>query len=86
MLAGKKQEHGAFQAPQKSVEASPSDAVAPARASDAHAHVSPARALQKRLARELVQPARAWMWHSAGLVMVAILALWIAGAMLNASL
>jgi len=48
------------------------------------AHASPARALQARLARELAQPGRPWLWHSAGLVMVVILSFWVAGLMLNA--
>lgn len=48
------------------------------------AHASPARALQNRLVRELTQPNRPWLWHSAGLVLTAILALWMAGALLNA--
>ncbi len=56
-----------------------------ARASGA-AHVSPARALQARLVRELVQPNRPWLWHSAGLVLTLILSLWIAGVMLNAGI
>ncbi|MDP3460437.1 MAG: hypothetical protein Q8S09_14300 [Hyphomonas sp.] len=50
------------------------------------AHVSPARALQARLLRELVQPNRPWLWHSAGLVLTLILSLWIAGVMLNAGI
>jgi hypothetical protein len=48
------------------------------------AHASPARALQDRLVREMTQPNRSWRWHSAGLVLTAILALWAAGMMLNA--
>ena len=48
------------------------------------AHASPARALQDRLVREMTQPNRPWLWHSAGLVLTAILALWAAGLMLNA--
>lgn len=48
------------------------------------AHVSPARALQARLAAELSQRSRPWFWHSAGLVLTLILSLWIAGLMLNA--
>ena len=48
------------------------------------AHASPARALQNRLVRELTQPNRPWLWHSAGLVLTAILALWMAGVLLNA--
>lgn len=48
------------------------------------AHASPARALQDRLVRELVQSNRPWLWHSAGLVMTVVLALWVAGLMLSA--
>lgn len=58
--------------------------VAPANA-DGAAHVSPARALQARLAAELSRSSRPWLLHSAGLVLTAILSLWIAGLMLNAS-
>ncbi|MDP1555919.1 MAG: hypothetical protein Q8L84_10720 [Hyphomonas sp.] len=60
-------------------------AIADANMSGA-AHVSPARALQARLLRELVQPNRPWLWHSAGLVLTLILSLWIAGVMLNAGI
>lgn len=48
------------------------------------AHASPARALQERLVRELVQSGRPWLWHSAGLVLTTVLALWVAGLMLSA--
>ena len=48
------------------------------------AHASPARALQDRIVREMTRPNRPWLWHSAGLVLTAILALWAAGLMLNA--
>jgi len=48
------------------------------------AHASPARALQDRLVRELVQSNRPRLWHSAGLVMTVVLSLWAAGLMLNA--
>lgn len=48
------------------------------------AHASPARALQNRLVREMTQPNRPWLWHSAGLVLTAMLALWMAGLLLNA--
>lgn len=51
------------------------------------AHMSPARALQARLVKELSgAPGRSWPWHSAGLVLTAILALWLAGLMLHAGL
>lgn len=50
------------------------------------AHASPARALQNRLVREMSKPNRPWLWHSAGLVLTAILALWIAGVLLNAGI
>ncbi len=53
----------------------------------ARAHPSPARALQDRLVRELSRPAaRHWLWHSAGLVLTAILALGVAGLILNAGI
>jgi hypothetical protein len=49
------------------------------------AHPSPARALQARLVKELTgAPTSSWTWHSAGLVLTTLLALWFAGLMLNA--
>ncbi len=42
---------------------------------------SPARALQIRLSRELVAPARAWLWHSTGLVLTLLLSLSLVGSM-----
>lgn len=53
---------------------------------DTAAHGSPARALQHRLARELVAPQRPWIWHTIGLVLAAALALSAAGTMLGAGL
>ncbi len=47
---------------------------------------SPARALQIRLARELVAPARPWLWHSTGLVLALLLALSLAASMLEVGL
>ncbi len=84
MLAGKKQDPGASEAPARLQAAAPADALATGRGADADGHVSPARALQQRLARELAQPARSWLWHSAGLVLAAILAMWIAPVLLYA--
>ncbi|MFN3912401.1 hypothetical protein [Hyphomonas sp.] len=84
MLAGKKQDPGAFEAPAKPQGTPPADALAAGRAADAARHVSPARALQQRLARELGKPARSWLWHSAGLVLAAILAMWMAPVLLYA--
>ncbi len=49
-------------------------------------HVSPARALQARLVRELSRSNTSWVWHSTGLVLVAVLAMWIAGFLLNAQI
>ncbi|WP_291203363.1 hypothetical protein [Hyphomonas sp.] len=64
--------------------AEPGVAEAPA---SAPAYPSPARALQGRLVRELSRPAaRRWVWHSAGLVLTAILSLWLAGLILNAGI
>lgn len=64
--------------------ADPAVAEAPATAP---AHPSPARALQNRLVRELSRPAAdSWLWHSAGLVLTAILSLWMAGLILNAGI
>lgn len=47
------------------------------------AHASPARALQARLARELSGSNTSWIWHSTGLVLVAILSMWAAGFLLT---
>lgn len=58
-----------------------------ANAGTGSGHVSPARALQARLVKELAgAPARSWPWHSAGLVLTTILALWLAGLLLNAGI
>lgn len=84
MRAGKKQDPGAFEAPAKPQGTPRADAFAAGRGADAAGHVSPARALQQRLARELGQPARSWLWHSAGLVLAAILAMWMAPVLLYA--
>lgn len=47
---------------------------------------SPARALQIRLARELSAPERPWLWHSTGLVLALLLALSLAGSILEVGL
>ena len=52
----------------------------------AGAHASPARALQARLARELTGSHASWVWHSAGLVLAAILSMWAAGFLLSAQI
>jgi len=44
---------------------------------------SPARALQIRLARELVAPARSWLWHSTGLVLALLLSLSLVASMVE---
>jgi hypothetical protein len=49
-------------------------------------HASPARALQHRLARELVAPRRQWIWHTIGLVLAVMLSLFAAGTMLDSGL
>lgn len=50
------------------------------------AHASPARALQARLVREMTRARKPWLWHTTGLVLTAVLSLWVAGQMLSASL
>ncbi len=50
------------------------------------AHASPARALQARLVRELAGSNPSWIWHSTGLVLVAILSMWAAGHLLSAQI
>jgi hypothetical protein len=50
------------------------------------AHPSPARALQARLARELRRESNSWTGHSAGLVLVTVLSVWIAAILLNAGI
>jgi hypothetical protein len=55
-------------------------------AASAMSRQSPARALQIRLARELVAPARSWLWHSTGLVLALLLSLSLAGSMLQVGL
>jgi hypothetical protein len=45
--------------------------------------LSPARALQIRLAREISAPRRDWLWHSEGLVLALLLSLSLAGIMLE---
>lgn len=52
----------------------------------AAAQPSPARALQARLARELKPARNSWLSHSTGLVLVAVLSLWIAAILLNAGI
>ncbi|MBA3069974.1 MAG: hypothetical protein FP825_16000 [Hyphomonas sp.] len=86
MLAGKKQDSGVLNAPAKPPGAALADVAATGGDTLPTAHLSPARALQQRLVRELAQPARSWLWHSAGLVLTAILSLWIAGFMLSAGI
>jgi hypothetical protein len=49
-------------------------------------HASPARALQTRLARELAGSNTSWVWHSIGLVLVAVLSMWAAGFLLSAQI
>ncbi|MBI1399468.1 hypothetical protein [Hyphomonas sp.] len=86
MLAGKKQESEAFEAPVQAPGTPPADVAKAVGAEGGGPHASPARALQQRLIREIVQPARSWLWHSAGLVLVAILSLSVAGLMLGSGL
>lgn len=50
------------------------------------AHPSPARALQARLAKEMRPGRNSWVSHSAGLVLVAVLSMWIAAILLNAGI
>jgi hypothetical protein len=50
------------------------------------AQPSPARALQARLARELRRESNSWTGHSAGLVLVTVLSVWIAAVLLNAGI
>lgn len=47
--------------------------------------MSPARALQNRLVREINRPAQPWIWHSTGLVLTVLLALWSANLMINSA-
>lgn len=86
MLAGKKHDSGAYEAPVPAPETPASDVAKAVGAAGGGPHASPARALQQRLIREIVQPARSWLWHSAGLVLVAILSLSVAGLMLGSGL
>lgn len=72
---------------ERSAEPKPTETGVAAAPASAAAHPSPARALQDRLLRELSRPAaRRWVWHSAGLVLTAILSLWLAGLILNAGI
>jgi hypothetical protein len=50
------------------------------------AHLSPARALQARLWRELNAEAPSWQGHAVGLVLVTALSVWIAAILLNAGI
>ena len=86
MLAGKKHDSAAFEAPAQAPETAAADVPKAVGAAGGRLHASPARDLQQRLIREMVQPARSWLWHSAGLVLVAILSLSVAGLMLGAGL
>jgi hypothetical protein len=86
MLAGKKHDSGAFEAPVPAPGTPPADVPKAVGAAGGRRHASPARALQQRLIQEMVQPARSWLWHSAGLVLAAILSLSVAGLMLGSGL
>jgi hypothetical protein len=72
---------------ERAAEPKAADSGVAAAPATAPAHPSPARALQDRLVREVSRPAaRRWVWHSAGLVLTAILSLWLAGLILNAGI
>lgn len=58
----------------------------PAAPASHAAHPSPARALQARLAKEMRPDRNSWAGHSAGLVLVAMLSMWIAAILLNAGI
>lgn len=58
----------------------------PAAPASHAAHPSPARALQARLAREMRPGRNSWAGHGIGLVLVAVLSMWIAAILLNAGI